>query len=68
MKLTVYLHGITASSAEFDGNPEYQRGVFERFKELALYLKAQDRGMAAAAAVAIRQLADRFGCEVELVG
>ena len=58
MRFTLYPHDIAASTAEYSGNPEFQGGFFERLKELALYLKARDKGTAAAAAIAIMQFAE----------
>ena len=68
MKFTLYPHSIATSTAEYSGNPEFQGGFFGRFKELVLYLKAQDKGNVAAAAVAIVQFAEQIGCEVEFIG
>jgi hypothetical protein len=64
VRLTLYPFDINRSAAEFDGNPQFQAGVYDRFKQLALFLKSQNKGTVAATAAAIQQLADHQGCVV----
>jgi hypothetical protein len=67
MKLKFYPFDMASCTMEFDGAPQSQADICERFKRLSMYLKHQDKGIVAVAGSAIQQLADLHGCTVHYV-